>query len=185
MEENYLNDIKKLFAYYKTLGEKAMKQVPEEDLFLQHHEDSNSIAIIVKHISGNMLSRFTDFLSSDGEKEWRERDLEFEASKGSGKELNEIWEKGWKCLESTIEGLTTDDLQKTIFIRNTGHTVSEALNRQLAHYASHIGQIIFLAKMIRKGDWKTLSIAKGASKEFNTKKFSDTTKHQHFTDDFK
>ncbi|MGI9531975.1 DUF1572 family protein [Lutimonas sp.] len=185
MEENYLNDIKKLFDYYKMLGERAMKQVPEEKLFWQHDENSNSIAIIVKHISGNMLSRFTDFLSSDGEKDWRDRDFEFESGGGSRKELDEIWGKGWECLEASLNELQTEDLQKTIFIRNTGHTVSEAINRQLAHYASHIGQIIFLAKLILKSDWKTLSIAKGASKEFNARKFSDKTRHQHFTDDFK
>ncbi len=185
MEENYLEDIKKLFRYYKTLGEKAMKQVPEKDLFWRYDEQTNSIAIIVQHISGNMLSRFTDFLSADGEKQWRERDQEFEVVVKSKKEVEAIWDKGWQCLLDSLNDLEGTHLQKIIYIRNTGHTVSEALNRQLAHYASHIGQIVFLAKMILKNDWKTLSIAKGTSKEFNAKKFSEKTKRQHFTDDFK
>lgn len=185
MEEKYLIDIKKLFNYYKTLGEGSIKQVTDEELFWKYDVHSNSIAIIVKHVSGNMLSRFTDFLHTDGEKEWRDRDSEFEFISGSREELIRMWDKGWDCLLSTLNELEAKDLNKIIYIRNTGHTVSEALNRQLAHYASHIGQIIFLGKMIRKADWKTLSIAKGASKDFNSKKFSSKTRNQHFTDDIK
>ena len=183
MEENYLVDIRKLFAYYKALGEGAMQQVSEKDLFWQYDSHSNSIAVIVKHLSGNMLSRWTNFLGSDGEKQWRDRDGEFEYDSGSQKELMEVWSKGWDCFFDTLDSLQPSDLQKTIYIRNTGHSVSEALNRQLAHYAVHIGQIIFLAKMISKEDWQSLSIAKGASKDFNKAKFSKNTKNQHFTDD--
>ena len=149
MEENYLVDIRKLFAYYKTLGEGAMQQVHGKDLFWQYDSNSNSIAIIVKHLSGNMRSRWTNFLSSDGEKKWRDRDGEFEYELGSELELMEVWNKGWTCLFDTLDNLNPSDLQKTIYIRNTGHSVSEALNRQLAHYSSHIGQIIFISKMIR------------------------------------
>lgn len=185
MEEHYLIDIKKLFDYYKTLGEGAMKQVSDKELFWQYEQNSNSIAIIVKHISGNMLSRWTDFLDSDGEKDWRERDSEFENTLESRKELMDIWDKGWNCLFDTLNNLKSNDLQRTIYIRNTGHSVSEALNRQLAHYAAHVGQIIFIAKMISKGNWETLSIAKGASNDFNNKKFSKDAENQHFTDDFK
>jgi len=184
MEENYLVDIRKLFAYYKALGEGAMQQVSEKDLFWQYDSNSNSMAIIIKHISGNMLSRWTNFLSSDGEKQWRDRDGEFEFDLGSQKEVMEVWNKGWDCLFDTLDSLHPSDLQKTIYIRNTGHSVSEALNRQLAHYATHIGQIIFLAKMISKEKWQSLSIAKGASKDFNKAKFSKNTENQHFTDDF-
>jgi len=183
MEENYLVDIRKLFAYYKALGEGAMQQVSEKDLFWQYDSNSNSMAIIIKHISGNMLSRWTNFLSSDGEKQWRDRDGEFEFDLGSQKEVMEVWNKGWDCLFDTLDSLHPSDLQKTIYIRNTGHSVSEALNRQLAHYATHIGQIIFLAKMISKEKWQSLSIPKGASKDFNKVKFSKNTENQHFTDD--
>lgn len=183
MEENYLVDIRKLFAYYRTLGEGAMQQVSDKDLFWQYDSNSNSIAIIVKHISGNMLSRWTNFLSTDGEKHWRDRDSEFEYNLGSQKELMDVWNKGWDCLFDTLDSLQPSDLQKTIYIRNTGHSVTEALNRQLAHYAAHIGQIIFLAKMISKEKWQSLSIPKGASKDFNKVKFSKNTENQHFTDD--
>lgn len=183
MEESYLIDIRKLFHYYKGLGEGAMGQVPDKDLFWKYDPNSNSIAIIVKHISGNMLSRWTNFLNSDGEKDWRDRDSEFEYDIVSRKELLEVWNKGWECLFSTLDGLKPSDMSSIIYIRNRGHSVSEALNRQLAHYASHIGQIIFLSKMITKDEWQTLSIAKGASNEFNKVEFSKTKKNQHFTDD--
>jgi len=165
------------------LGERAIKQVSEKDLFWQYDSNSNSIAIIVKHVSGNMLSRWTNFLSSDGEKKWRDRDSEFDYDLGSQKELMGVWNKGWDCLFDALDSLQPSDLQKTIYIRNTGHSVSEALNRQLAHYAAHIGQIIFLSKMITKEKWQSLSIPKGASKDFNKVKFSKNTINQHFTDD--
>lgn len=165
------------------MGEAAIEQVSEKELFWQYDLNSNSIAIIVKHMSGNMLSRWTNFLNTDGEKEWRDRDGEFEYELSNRKELMEIWTKGWDCLFDTMDSLNSSDMQKIVHIRNTGHTVSEAMNRQLAHYASHVGQIVFLAKMIRKEEWLSLSISKGASKEFNKVKFSRNTKNQHFTDD--
>ncbi len=184
MEENYLVDMKKLFEYYKAQGEGAIRQVTEKDLFWQYDANSNSIAIIIKHLSGNMLSRWTNFLHTDGEKEWRDRDGEFEFKLGSQEELMEVWTKGWDCLFKTLESLKPSDMKRVIHIRNTGHSVSEALNRQLAHYASHVGQIVFLAKMIRRDKWQSLSIVKGASKDFNKAKFSEKAKNQHFTDDF-
>jgi len=183
MEESYLIDIRKLFQYYQSLGEGAMSQVSDKDLFMKYDPNSNSIAVIVKHISGNMLSRWTNFLNSDGEKDWRDRDGEFEYDIGSRKELMEVWNRGWDCLFSTLNGLEPSDMSSIVYIRNSGHSVSEALNRQLAHYASHIGQIVFLSKMIAKDKWQTLSIAKGASKEFNKASFSNTKRNQHFTDD--
>jgi len=183
MEENYLIDIRKLFQYYKTLGEGAMKQVSDKDLFWQCDIHSNSIAIIVKHISGNMLSRWTNFLSTDGEKDWRDRDGEFENDLGSQKELMLSWNKGWDCLFNTLDSLQATDLQKTIYIRNSSHSVSEALNRQLAHYASHVGQIVFLAKLVTKEKWQSLSIEKGASKSFNKAIIAKNNRNQHFTDD--
>src|ERR1700754_1849213 len=130
MTKNYLESIKKEFSYYKTLGEKAIAQVPDEKLFWQFNEQCNSIAIIIQHLSGNMLSRWTDFLSTDGEKEWRDRDAEFENDISTREELIDKWEEGWKCLFNALNSLTPDDLQKEIFIRNQGHSVTEAINRQ-------------------------------------------------------
>lgn len=172
MEEAYLKDVIKLFEYYRVLGEKAMDQVEENDLFWQFDPHSNSIAVIVKHISGNMLSRWTDFLSSDGEKTWRDRDSEFEADLRTKKQVIETWSTGWDCLFSTLNKLKGSDMTKTIYIRNTGHSVSEAINRQLAHYAAHVGQIVLLAKMIKKEAWQSLSIPKGGSNDFNKSMFS-------------
>jgi hypothetical protein len=169
---SYLTSIKKLFASYKKLGESAMMQVKDEQLFIQPDEDSNSIAIIAQHMSGNMLSRWTDFLHSDGEKEWRNRDAEFEPEIKTREELMASWEGGWKCLFDALETIREDNLEKTVYIRNEAHTVTEALNRQLAHYAYHVGQIVFLSKMLAKGNWKSLSIPKNKSSEFTREKFS-------------
>ncbi|MDB5227556.1 MAG: hypothetical protein JWN78_1749 [Bacteroidota bacterium] len=182
MEEDHLSGIRKLFAYYKRLGEEAMAQVADEKLFFQPTEDSNSIAIIVQHLSGNMLSHWTDFLNSDGEKEWRKRDEEFETHINTKEELTAAWELGWQCLFDAINPLTSSDLKKIVYIRNEGHTVSEAINRQLAHYAYHVGQIIFLAKMLAEDQWKSLSIPKNKSKDYNTNKFSQEKGNSFFTD---
>jgi hypothetical protein len=131
----YLESTIKQFEYYKMLGEKAMEQLPEEKLFWQYNEESNSIAIVVKHLSGNMLSRWTNFLTSDGEKDWRNRDAEFENAIQTKEQLQLEWNKGWQCLLDTLKQLKEDDLQKIVYIRNQGHTVMEAINRQLAHYS--------------------------------------------------
>ena len=172
MPNNYLESIKKQFEFYKLLGEKTIAQLPDEKLYWQYNKESNSIAIIVKHLWGNMLSRWTDFLTSDGEKQWRERDAEFENNINSREELLAKWDEGWKCLFDAINPLTNEDLEKEIFIRNMGHSVTEAINRQLAHYAYHVGQIVFIGKMICNEDWISLSIPRGDSKNYNEEKFS-------------
>ena len=173
MPFDYLASVKKHFANYKLMGEKAMEQLSEEDLFWQYNEQSNSIAIIVQHLWGNMLSRWTNFLTEDGEKDSRERDAEFENVIKSKGELLTKWNAGWDCLLSTLGTLSNDDLDKTIYIRSEPIIVIDAINRQLAHYCSHVGQIVYLGKM-RAGDrWKSLSIQKGNSKEVNEKMKSD------------
>lgn len=169
-EEDYIISAKKEFNRYKSLGEKAISQVPDEKIYWQYNSETNSISIIVKHMSGNMLSRFTDFFTSDGEKNWRNRDAEFENEKMSRDELMASWNRGWNCLFHMLDGLAAEDLSRTVLIRNEKHTVVEAINRQLTHYAYHVGQIIHIAKMICDTGWKSLSIARGASGEFNAKK---------------
>lgn len=173
MEANYLESVIRQFNYYKGLGEKAMAQLPDEKLFWQYNEESNSIATIVKHVSGNMLSRWTDFLTSDGEKDWRNRDAEFENDIKTKGELYEQWNGGWECLFNALNPLTDGDLQKIVYIRNEAHTVIDAINRQLAHYPYHIGQMVFIAKMAADSEWKSLTIPKGKSGVFNEKKFSE------------
>lgn len=180
---SYLESIKKQFLYYKMLGEKAMEQLTEEQLFWQYNEESNSIAILVNHIAGNMLSRFTDFLTTDGEKGWRNRDSEFTNSFLNETEMMNYWNKGWECLLTTLEQLSEKDLEKIIYIRNDGHTVVEAINRQLAHYPYHIGQMVFIAKMLKNEAWNTLSIARNKSGDYNNRKFSQEKSKRHYTDD--
>ena len=170
IENNYINSVKNQFKQYKVLAEKAIDQVPDEKIDWQYNPETNSIAIIVKHLAGNMLSRFSDFYNSDGEKKWRDRDAEFENEKLSRERLKALWDEGWACLFQVLNGLSTTDLSKIVIIRNEEHTVVEAINRQLTHYASHIGQIIFIAKMVLDNQWRTLTIPKNASREFNAKK---------------
>ena len=181
--ESYLESAKKQFLYYKTLGEKAINQLEPEQLFVETNEDTNSIATIVKHVSGNMLSRWTDFLTSDGEKEWRNRDSEFENDLQSKQEVLETWNKGWKCLEKALNSLKPEQLSDIIYIRNEGHTVIEAINRQLAHYPYHVGQIIFYAKQLKNSSWDSLSIAKNKSGNYNAEKFAKEKEIKNFTDD--
>lgn len=184
MNQSYLESITKQFEYYKMLGDKSMEQVPEDKLFWQYNTESNSMAIIVNHIAGNMLSRWTNFLTSDGEKEWRNRDAEFENVLKTKSDVLQRWNEGWECLFQAINSLTEEDLDKVIYIRNQGHTVVEAINRQLAHYPYHIGQMVFIAKMIKNNDWKSLSIPKGNSVIYNAEKFQSEKKKAHFTDEF-
>jgi hypothetical protein len=172
MTTSFLETTKKVFAQYKQLGEKTFEQLPPEKLFFQYNNESNSIAIIVKHLHGNMLSRWTDFLASDGEKEWRQRDAEFENDPVSKEELLRLWNEGWACLLSALEGLKTEDLTRTVYIRNEAHTAESAILRQLAHYSYHVGQIVYIGKMIADSNWKSLSIPKNKSSEFNSEKFS-------------
>lgn len=180
---SYLTSVIKQFEYYKLLGEQTFAQVPEEKLFWQYNEDSNSIAMIVKHLWGNMLSRWTDFLDSDGEKEWRDRDAEFDNDIRTKEELMQKWHAGWKVFMDTLRSLQETDLERTIYIRNQGHSVMEAINRQLAHYPYHIGQIVFIGKMAA-GSWQSLSIPKGGSQQFNASKFAQAKRMAHFTDEF-
>ena len=180
---DFLSSCTKQFQYYKDLGNKTFEQIPEEKLLWKCSEESNSIATIVKHMHGNMMSRWTDFLTTDGEKEWRKRDEEFDNDIKSKEELLAKWNEGWDCLFHAINQLTEEDLEKEIYIRNMGHSVTEALNRQLAHYPYHVGQIVFIGKMIADKKWNSLSIAKGASKEYNQEKFSKPKRKEHFTDD--
>jgi hypothetical protein len=172
MTNDYLDSVKKQFEYYQMLGEKTFLQLKDEDLFWQYNEDSNSIATIVKHLCGNMLSRWTDFLTSDGEKAFRNRDAEFENDLSTRVQLLQKWNEGWACLFNAINALTPEDLDKMVYIRNQGHTVLEAINRQLAHYSYHIGQIVFLGKMLAENNWTSLSIPKGNSQAYNNEKFS-------------
>ena len=181
--ESYLESIKKQFLYYKMLGEKSIDQLEPQQLFVSLNEDTNSIATIIKHISGNMLSRWTDFLTSDGEKEWRNRDAEFENDLQSKEEVLEIWNKGWDCFLGALNGLNPEQLSDIIYIRNEGHTVIEAINRQLAHYPYHVGQIVFYAKQLKSGDWDSLSIPKNKSGNYNAEKFAKEKEIKNFTDD--
>lgn len=181
---DYLNSTKKQFEYYKLLGEKTFEQLTEEQLFWQYNEESNSIATIVKHLSGNMLSRWTDFLNSDGEKEWRNRDAEFENDSKSKEELITIWNKGWTCLFEALTLVNETNFDTIIYIRNQGHSITEAINRQLAHYPYHIGQMVFIGKMICDSNWKSLSIPKGNSNNYNKEKFDKPKDRTHFTDEY-
>jgi len=163
----FLESAVKRLGYYKILGDKTLAILTEAELHFSPNEESNSIALIIQHMSGNMLSRWTDFLTSDGEKEGRNRDTEFEARNISRTELLDLWEKGWSCCLDAIGSLTEDDLGKTIYIRSEGLLVVDAINRQLAHYPYHVGQIIYIAKMMKHQHWQSLSIPKKGSDEFN------------------
>ncbi len=177
---HYLENIRKLYRYYKNLGEKAIAQLDDNQIHQTPDNESNSVAIIVKHLSGNMLSRWTDFLNSDGEKTWRNREQEFEGTIKDKKELLMYWEKGWSCVFEAIDPLTKEDMSKIAYIRNEGHSIMEAINRQLTHYAYHVGQIVFLAKSIKGESWQSLSIPKGQSAAFNQKKFSEEKRRKNF-----
>ena len=169
MPSDYLASVKKTFNQYKSLGDKTLEQLDEKNLFWQFNDESNSIAVIVQHLWGNMLSRWTNFLTEDGEKEWRERDAEFEKVIKTKEELIIKWDAGWDCLFSALNSLSIEDLDKTIYIRKEPLFVLDAINRQIAHYSYHVGQIVYLGKMQLNDRWVSLSIPKGNSKEFNDK----------------
>ena len=179
---NYLQSAEKEFFYYKQLAEKTFSQLPDEALFWQYNAESNSIATIVKHMSGNMLSRWTDFLNSDGEKEWRNREAEFENDIKTREQMLQVWENGWQCLFHALKSNNDQNAGSIVYIRNQGHTITEAINRQLAHYPHHVGQIVFIGKMILNDQWKSLSIPKGNSQKFNEEKFSKPRERKHFTE---
>ena len=162
----------KRFQYYKELGDQSLAQLSEDQIFWQYNTESNSIAIIIKHVAGNMLSRWTNFLTEDGEKPWRNRDIEFENDFKTKEEVLEYWEKGWICLFGALGKINDENISATIFIRGEAHSVLDAVFRQLAHYPYHIGQIVYIAKMLKNNDWVTLSIARNKSTEFNQKMLS-------------
>jgi hypothetical protein len=166
---SYLEDSLSLFAYYKRLAERAIDQLTDEQLFEAIDDEANSIAIIVKHMSGNMLSRWTDFLTTDGEKPTRNRDGEFEEPPATRAALLATWESGWSSVFSALRPLTEADLTRTVTIRGEAHSVMQAINRQLAHYPHHIGQIVLLAKHFAGDHWQSLSIPRKGSVEFNRK----------------
>jgi hypothetical protein len=162
----YLRIVIERFKSIKSLGDKTINQLSEEEIHWTYNNESNSVAIIVRHLSGNMVSRWTDFLTSDGEKEYRNRDEEFIDDISSKSELMSVWEKGWKVLIATLTSLSEQDLLKNICIRGEGHLVIEAIERQMAHYAYHIGQIVYIGKQLKDSNWKSLSIPKGKSEEY-------------------
>jgi hypothetical protein len=164
---HYLEEARRQLRGHKRMGEGAMAQLRDEDFFVTLDPESNSVAILVKHLAGNMRSRFTDFLTMDGEKPDRFRDREFELSATTTRaDVMKWWEEGWSCVFAALEELKPEDVMRTVTIRGEPHTVLQAINRQIAHYAQHIGQIVFLAKHIRSSEWKTLSIPRGKSEEF-------------------
>jgi hypothetical protein len=172
LSTSYLQDSIGLFRYYKKLGDRAMAQCPDEALFITLDAESNSIAIIVKHMSGNMRSRWRDFLTTDGEKPDRNRDTEFETPPDTRVQVVEMWERGWKYVFDALEPLTEADLTRTVTIRSEPHSVMQAINRQIAHYAHHVGQILLLAKHLtfsKTGVWESLSVPRGNSADMNAK----------------
>lgn len=167
----------KRFEYYKSLGDNTFEQLSEEQIFWQFNEESNSIAVIVKHLGGNMLSRWTNFLTEDGEKSWRNRDEEFVNNFKTKTEILDFWEKGWKCFFDALNQINDGNLYATLYIRDEPQLVIDAVFRQMAHYPYHIGQIVYIAKMMKNDDWKALSIARNKSHEFNSEmknKFTET-----------
>jgi hypothetical protein len=165
--ENYRSDALESFRSYKKLAERAIEQVSDEEFFALLDPEANSIAVVVKHIAGNLVSRWSDFLTTDGEKPTRDRDTEFEIIADTRESLMEFWERGWTTLFDSIEPLTLEDFSRTVTIRGQEHSIVEAINRQLTHYAYHVGQIVLLAKHFKSAEWKTLSVPKNKSAEFN------------------
>jgi len=168
LAQHYLTDALQTFRDYKKLAERAFAQISDEDFFRALDEESNSIAVNMKHLAGNMLSRWTDFLTTDGEKPERDRDIEFVMLPGTTKdEMVSYWDQGWTCVFDAVEPLQPEDLMRTIRIRGQDHTVMQAINRQIAHYAYHVGQIVYLAKHFKSSDWQSLSVPRNRSAEFN------------------
>lgn len=183
MVASYLESIQKQFQYYKLLGDRVLERLNVEEMQWQYNEESNSVTTMVKHLHGNMLSRWTNFLTTDGEKEWRDRDGEFHADKMEKETIIALWEEGWECLFTALDDIDTGNFNQTVYIRNMGHTVVAAINRQLAHYAYHVGQLVYVARMIQGEKWESLSIPKNQSEVYNKDKFSKPRREAHFTDD--
>jgi len=183
MSNEILPSILRQFQYYKVLGDRTFDQLTTDELFWSPDPDANSIAVIVKHLWGNMRSRWTDFLVSDGEKPWRERESEFDHDITEKEVMIQRWNEGWDCLFRALQDLEENDLDKVVFIRNQGHTVLEAIFRQLAHYAYHVGQIVYIGRSLKGATWKSLSIPRGGSASYNNEKFSSGQHRAHYTDD--
>ncbi len=170
LAQHYLADAIRTFRDYKKLAEGAFGQIDDDDFFKTLDPESNSVAVNIKHMAGNMISRWTDFLTTDGEKPERDRDMEFEMLPGTTKaDMLAYWEQGWKCVFDAVEPLRPADLMRTVRIRGQDHTLIQAINRQLAHYAYHVGQIVFLAKHFKSSEWQSLSVPRNKSAEFNAK----------------
>lgn len=183
MDLKYLEGVIKQLRYYKKLGDKTFEQLNDKDIHWKYNEYSNNVAIVAKHMVGNMLSRWTNFLSEDGEKDWRMRDDEFKDTYNSKEAMIIDWENGWQCLFDAIKPLNDVDLNRLIYIRNQGQTVIDAINRQLAHYAYHVGQIVYIGTLLRDTEWKSLSVPKGQSDSYNKNMFNKEKRQAHFTDD--
>jgi hypothetical protein len=173
IEQIFIDSALKRVSYYKSLGDKTLTQLTAAQLHWQPEGEPNSIYIIIKHLHGNMLSRWTDFLHTDGQKPWRNRDAEFEEQDASHEEITALWEEGWKCMLDAISALQPEDLGKTVFIRGESHTVMDAINRQLCHVPYHVGQIVYIGKMLKKENWQSLSVPKGQSEAFDRKAFGE------------
>lgn len=169
--ENFLQSLTKEFKRYKNLGDRCMDQLSWEEMLYRNHEEENSIALIVKHITGNIQSRFTDFLTEDGEKPWRNRDSEFLDPYKNMSDLLNSWEDSWELLFNTLDAISSEDWHRKVYIRREPHTLMEAFMRQLGHYAYHVGQIVYMGKQIKGASWQNLSIPKGGSEAFNSKYF--------------
>lgn len=179
---NRLDGTKQLFRYYKSLTEKSIKQLQEEQIHDSPGPEQNSIAILMKHLAGNMISRWTNFRTEDGEKSWRNREKEFVDDFESNRDLMDYWEKGWGLLFEALDSIKDDELDSIIYIRNDGHKLIEAIERHLAHVAYHSGQIVYLAKIYTGEDWESLSIPKGKTEEYNRKKFNEKKGRGMYTD---
>jgi hypothetical protein len=182
---NYLHSARQQFNYYKQLGEKTFAQLEDEQLFQRSDPEANSIGIIVQHLWGNMRSRWTDFLTGDGEKEWRQRDAEFEDLIADRATMMLRWNEGWQCVFDALSTLSTDNFDTTIHIRAQAHTITDAVNRQLCHYAYHVGQIVLLGRMLKGPGWSSLSIPRNGSSEFDLEKFGRGKHGGHFTEDLR
>lgn len=170
---NYIQSVLFEFNRYKSYGDTTFKQLTEEDIHWSYNQGSNSVALIVKHMVGNMLSRWTNFLIEDGEKSWRNRETEFENPYTNKAEMITAWEKGWHCLFEALNSVNETNFNTSIMIRNESHTIFEAVNRQLAHYSGHVGQIVFIGKLLRGEQWQSPTIPKGGSEAFNKKMFGN------------
>lgn len=176
--------IRKQFEYYRMLADKTILLLSQEELNWQYNEESNSIAMLMRHITGNLASRFTNFFTEDGEKKWRDRDSEFAVGIYNRHELITNWDKGWNILFDVLDSITPENIETVVKIRNQDHTVGEALYRQLAHYPYHIGQIVYIGKLIKNEAWHSLSIPRNKSNDYNQEKFNNPNLDTHFTDDY-